>query len=198
MFEKLAAFLIAAGALVFAGYQWGSAESEAEARRTLAAAHLKYQKEVARGEQASARHAANFGALQDRFTDLGEKFDELNRRRAPLVRARGAAGPAQGATAAAPSAEPGNASPQGCSVVVALPEPVLTAGAVWMWNSALAGRDMPSDSCGSADTSEGACDVATDIPIERAWANQRINAKSCAEDRLRYQGLIDFIQGRKK
>lgn len=197
MYEKLAAFLIAAVALVFAGYQWGSAAHEAEARKTLAAANLKYQKEVTRGQEASKAYATNFGALQDRFTDLGEKFNELNRRRAPLVRARGPAGVAPGTVASAPPSDQGSGTGPSCAVVLAVPEPVLTAGAVWMWNSALAGRDVPSDTCGSADTSESACDVGTDITLDQAWANQRANAKACAEDRLRHQHLIDFLRGRK-
>jgi type II secretory pathway pseudopilin PulG len=198
MYEKLAALVIAAVALVFAGYQWGSAAHEAEARKTLAAANLRYQKEVTRGQEASKAYATNFGALQDRFTDLGEKFNELNRRRAPLVRARGPAGVAPGTVASAPPTDQAsNASPS-CAVVVAVPEPVLTAGAVWMWNSALAGRDVPSDTCGSADTSESACDVGTDITVEDAWNNHTTNAKACAADRLRHQSLIDYLQGRKR
>jgi hypothetical protein len=73
---------------------------------------------------------------------------------------------------------------------------VLSAGAVWMWNSALAGTDVPTGACSTADTSESACAADTTISLVDAWRNHARNAQSCAEDRLRYQRLIDFLRTR--
>jgi len=65
-----------------------------------------------------------------------------------------------------------------------------------MWNSALAGTDVPARSCSTADASKPSCAAGTAISLADAWHNHARNAQSCAEDRLRYQRLIDFLQSR--
>jgi len=70
---------------------------------------------------------------------------------------------------------------------------VLSAGAVWMWNSALAGTDVPAGACGTADASEPACAARTAISLVDAWRNHAHNAQACTQDRLRYQQLIDYL-----
>lgn len=193
----LLAVCVAAAALVFGGYQWGSAAHEEEKTRAVAAANVKYQKEVDRGQEASKDFGAKFGAMHDQFSTLTRKFNELSTRRAPLVRARGVPSPAPSTAPAAPPSDAPEADEKGCVLVVPPAEPVITHGALWMWNSALVGRDLPAGACGSADTSEGACDAGTEVTVDDAWDNHTTNAKACAADRLRHQSLIDFLKGRK-
>lgn len=62
-----------------------------------------------------------------------------------------------------------------------------------MWNSALTGTDTPAGACGAADTAAEACALDAGITLDAAWANHIANAKTCVEDRLKYQRLIDFV-----
>ena len=159
-------------------------------------AKADYEAEVKRGDAAVGVLVADARAMQSNFQNLTEKFNGLSKR-VPLT--TGAAG-ARGACAAGAGAlglDPG-------AQLQARPETLggsqrdgdsdlLTAGAVWMWNSALTGTDQPSGACGLADTSEAACAVATTLDLDDAWANHRANAQRCAEDRLAHQRLIDFL-----
>lgn len=72
----------------------------------------------------------------------------------------------------------------------------LTAGAVRLWNSALAGRDTAAGACGAADAPTGACDADAGITLDEAWANHIENAARCGIDRINHQRLIDFIRQR--
>ena len=71
--------------------------------------------------------------------------------------------------------------------------PVLSAAAVSLWNSALAGADVPTGACRSADTTDPACAAAAGLTVDDAWENQGQNAESCRADRIRYQQLIDHL-----
>ncbi len=64
-----------------------------------------------------------------------------------------------------------------------------------MWNSALNGRDTNAGTCGLADQSESACAADSGISLEEAWDNQALNARICADDRVRHQKLIDYVKG---
>lgn len=72
----------------------------------------------------------------------------------------------------------------------------LSAGAVRLWDSALAGADVPAGACGSADPTARACAAASAYDIQHAWDNHIENAARCREDRARYRRLIEFLQAR--
>ena len=144
-------------------------------------AHQAYETEVKRGNKAALQSIADQQALQKSYSTLEEKFNEL-RAHSPLVvyRNNGVAGPA----AQPPQALPGTDA--GAAVGLSL-------GAVWVWNSALAGADTPAGACGAADTAAPACALDAGVSLDAAWANHIANAQTCAQDRLRHQRLIDFI-----
>lgn len=72
----------------------------------------------------------------------------------------------------------------------------LTLGAVSLWNSALAGADVPAGACGADDPTSPACATDSGLDLQDAWRNHAANAASCAEDRARYQRLIEYLQRR--
>ena len=150
-------------------------------------AKAEYEAEVKRGDAAVGVLVADARTLQSNFQNLTEKFNGL-RKRAPLLAARShgvVCGPGGGQAELGVAAVPDVGAPYR-----------LTAGALWMWNSALAGTDQPSGACGSLDTTEAACAVATTLDLDDAWDNHRTNAQRCAEDRLAHQRLIDFVKTR--
>jgi hypothetical protein len=190
--EALVLVLIAI-AMVASGYRWGAHATDnawqAKEAKRLQNEKTAHDAEQLRGEKAS-------GALQAQLLDEAITNDQLQgafnayKRKHPLLVAParvGPVGPAAGEQAA----------PIGSFVLPARLEPVLTYGAVWMWNSALLGRDAPAGACGLADTSEAACAADAGLSLEDAWDNQALNARICAEDRTRHQRLIDFLKGRK-
>jgi hypothetical protein len=72
----------------------------------------------------------------------------------------------------------------------------LSAGAVSLWNSALAGTDVPAGACRAADPADPACAATTGLTVVDAWENHAINAAACRADRIRYQRLIDHVAQR--
>lgn len=92
--------------------------------------------------------------------------------------------PAAGAASAAAPDSPG-ASGGGL---------LLSAGAVRLWDSALAGVDVPAGACGSADPAAAACAAASAYDIQHAWDNHIENAARCREDRARHRQLIEYMQ----
>jgi hypothetical protein len=156
----------------------------AKEAKTESDAHQKYVTEVLRGGAAASSYITAHQAMQTQFDQLTEKFNGL-RKRVPLVvgvSSNGCTIP-RGAGVSKPDA-------QGTDVVA---DSVLSAAAVWMWNSALTGTNQPSGACGADDTSTASCAAATSITVDDAWANHTSNAKLCAEDRLAHQRLIDFL-----
>ena len=75
--------------------------------------------------------------------------------------------------------------------------PRLSLGAVRLWNSDLAGIDLPAGACGVAGAADGACAAASGTDLDAAWRNHSRNAESCALDRQRFQALIDYLQQRR-
>jgi type II secretory pathway pseudopilin PulG len=187
------------------GYSQGSKHTDqkwqAKEAATLKTAQKEYQDEVERGQKAAGNYLASAQALTGQFNQLQEKFNVL-RKRTPLVVGGGRmacpginlgvrpGGPslADGRAGATPE-QPGsgNAGDDASGV------PVLTAGAVWVWNSALTGADQPANACGAADPTAAACAAATSSTIDDAWDNHIANAKACAANRLAHQRLIDFV-----
>lgn len=72
----------------------------------------------------------------------------------------------------------------------------LTAGALRLWNSALAGVDVGAGACTADDPTGAACAADTGIELAEVWRNHIDNAGKCAEDRARHNALIDMIEGR--
>lgn len=103
--------------------------------------------------------------------------------------AAAAAAAAPGAAASAPSPDVAVAAAPGGGLR-------LSAGAVRLWDSALAGADVPAGACGSADPTARACAAASAYDIQHAWDNHIENAARCREDRARYRRLIEFVQAR--
>lgn len=156
--------------------------------------------EVKRGQASSKKFQAEQAVLQASYATLESQYAEVRRRislvLAPVVPARGVDGqPRPSADALARSqqqpADPGQAQRADGSG-----DHRLSLAAVWMWNSSLAGADVPANSCGLADASSEACAPDSGLTVEDAWSNQHINAKSCAADRLRFRALIEFLTER--
>lgn len=129
---------------------------------------------------------------------------EIRRAQSPLVVAPACAHPAGGGAdvvdgVAAAAAEPGAAA-SGASLSAGLPvQPAalrLSAAAVGLWDSALAGAAVPPGACGAADAPSEPCAAATDITVDDAWANHNENAARCGVDRANHQRLIEFLRRR--
>lgn len=155
-------------------------------------AHAAYEAEVQRGQAAASKSIAKERAMQTSFETLEVKFDEL-RKRAPLVVYRPGAPAIQTTQGGAQPSVTGAGADAGTVAGAPGGAPGLTLAAVWMWNSALAATDMPAGACGAADTATEACAADSGIDLAAAWANQAMNAKTCALDRLRHQQLIDYL-----
>lgn len=161
-------------------------------------AHAKYEAEVVRGDTAVSNLITERQAMQGNFQKLTEKFNGLSKR-VPIVVGADAAGGLRVHNYC--DARAGDAGAKAIPDTrindsVADSGGVLTAGAVWMWNSALAGQDQPAGACGLADTSDAACAAATTITLDDAWANHQANAEACAANRLAHERLIDFLKQR--
>lgn len=179
-------------ALLFGGGYWrGQSNTERVWLAKEATAEKKQrEQELAafnRANAAAVNYVETNQALEKRYAELENKYRAL--RRTPLVVAAAVACKPQ------PSDDPAPAAPPNEDVVVGAPH-VLTLGAVRLWNSALDGIDQLASACGAADATaeaDAACAQSAGLTLDDAWANHRMNSKSCAEDRLRYQQLIDFL-----
>lgn len=174
----------------WAGHNTANSAAQTKAIKAEREAREKYDLEVKRGDKAVADLIAERAARDLRYTELQGAFDAFKKRSPLLVARPAAACPDLGAAAADPALGAGH--PDAASGG----DPGrLTAGAVWMWNSALDGTDHPTGACGASDTSEAACAVETSISLSDAWDNHVLNARLCAEDRLNHQRLIDYLKG---
>jgi type II secretory pathway pseudopilin PulG len=181
-----------AGAIALGSYATGSKhkdnEWKAKEATRLKSEAMAREAEIKRGDKASGQLQAELLGLAISNEQLTKAFNDLQKRNQILARRPVAPAPSTAAATA-------GAAPIGIAVTVGA-EPSISHGAVWMWNSALAGRDVPSGSCGLADATEESCAADSGIALDQAWANQALNAKLCAEDRLRYRRLIDFVKGK--
>lgn len=192
-YRALALVALALG-LIASGYYWGSSakDNQWQARQAKAAsqAHENFRAEELRSFKASEALQVDLQQQAASYQQLEEAFHDYRNRKAPLARSR---------VVPATQTTVNEAAPPGCIVVPPESEPVqLTHGAVWMWNSALAGADTLSGTCGLADQSSEACSLEAGVTLEDAWDNHTTNAKACAVDRLRNQRLIDFVKGRQR
>lgn len=185
----VATLLLAACAFAIHGagrMQERAAWQQKEAQRATQLAQ-DLQAEYERGRAASAKYQLGASALHSSYLSLEGPTHDL-RQRVSLV---------------LPPAVPERRARQtACAAPAAAPEPPadgphrLSLAAVWMWNSALAGTDVPAGACGLADTSVEACAADSGLTVDDAWTNHDINARSCAADRLRYRALIEFLTER--
>jgi hypothetical protein len=76
--------------------------------------------------------------------------------------------------------------------------PALTAGAVSLWNSALAGAFVPTGACSLADPTSAACAVDTGTSLRDAWDNQAANAAACRGNSAQLAALIDYLRERER
>lgn len=197
--------LLAILAALALGYSQGSKHTEqawqAKQAATLVDAQKQYEGEVARGNKASADYLASAQALTGQFNQLTEKFNAV-RKHTPLVVASRPMACASNGLSVRPSGltplhQQGSDSPEPPGSGNAGDDvggvPVLTAGAVWVWNSALTGTDQPAGACSAANPTTAACAAATSSTLDDAWDNHIANAKTCAANRLAHQRLIDFV-----
>lgn len=197
MAARLLIALVSTLALVGGGYWWGHTATDnawqAKHAKALEAERDETAKETKRADQAAASYLQEHIDQEDRHAALNIAYQDL-RRRAPLVVPGPvvvtACGNAPGPQAPDPNQRPapGPAVDGG---------PVLTLAAVRMWNGALTGTDVPAGACGPAGATEGAdaaCSESSGLTLDDAWANHATNAKSCADDRRRYQYLIDYLK----
>lgn len=197
---------IGAAAVAFAigsGSAWYAAsshyEAEAESARRVAEDAREEVREQARTEgERIAQGLRTELAERARYThQLMERQSHAPR---PLVASCGpAAQAAQLAAQPAPAVLSAGAAAEASEpqlVLVPLPVPVaeLSLGAVSLWNSALAGVDVPAGACRLDDATEGACAAGAGLRLEDAWRNHALNAQLCAEDRARYERLIEFVR----
>ncbi len=201
MAARLLIVLVSALALVGSGYWWGHTATDnawqAKHAKELEAERAETAKETKRADQAAANYLQEHLDQEDRHAALNTVYQDL-RRRAPLVVPGpvvvAACGSGHTAAPQAPGPDEGGAH---AATGGGGPGPVLTLAAVRMWNGALTGTDAPAGACGPAGATEGAdaaCSESSGLTLDDAWANHAINAKSCADDRRRYQYLIDYLK----
>lgn len=200
----MAALIFALGTLVYeAGRTNERVIWQAKEVSKAKAFTAELRRETQRGEGAAAALSSSLLQLQSRYSTLEGQYRELSAR-VPLVvpaavRPGRNGGPANAAKdglgrSLAPAAADRQAQHLGQR------SHGLSRAAVWMWNSSLAGADVPvpteTGACGAADTSSESCAADTGLTVDDAWANHHINAKSCAADRVRHRALIEFITER--
>lgn len=180
----------------YAGMQHQKTADAKADKTALAEANSKYAEEVKKGNDAAAMYLGEHADQEDRYADLQTKFDALIKQGVPLLVPPAAGQPPAAAARPEPGVDSSGApSPQCIQVVV---RPQLSLGAVWMWNSALEGRDVPAGACGADAATPEACSAAAGLTAADAWANHTVNAQRWAEDRLRCERLIDEIERRQR
>ena len=223
LLSKLTGALLIALLAYFGGYQQGgqAATAKAQAKQAIAAQKARdaYDAQAKQAEAASAQYLAADRALATQFNVLTEQFHAL-RRTTPLLVFTGARPacavlprlpPASSQSGQASSAIDGPPHPSAAAAIAPNYPPnhppslgdadagsglALSAGAVWLWNSALTGVDTPAHSCGAIDPTAPACAAGTSLTVDAAFDNHITNAQLCAANRLAHQQLIDFIHKR--
>lgn len=196
LFTSAALLVVAVVCAWWAGHEhahrtWAALQAQ-EARETAHAIDQEWE----RGDQAAQALRTELDTQQDRYNQLEGAYREYQRTYPLLTRTGSGAGsghampaeaadvlPAGEAPPSSPPAQSGDGS-----------DPVLTLGAVWLWNEALAQGHLPAGACGVTGTSATTCDAPSGITLSNAWDNHRVNAQICANNRIAHQRLIDYIQ----
>ena len=207
----LAMLLVLGG--MWAGHSLATTQVQAAQTKATAAALLRYRQAVKEGEDAATTLREQL-RVQGSYTAT---LQERARHAAPLtVKPVALAATQACAGSDVLASSTGAATPRGDSGQPAHPpaeqtnEPAdeitleidadvgLTLAAVSLWNSALAQRDVAAGACRADAPASPACAAGSNATLADAWRNHAVNAASCAEDRARYQGLINFIESRQK
>lgn len=192
--EVLAVVLLA----LWAGYWWGSsATNNAWSARQLEKdrqAAIELEQAHQHADAAASAYLTEHLTQESRYAQLDQRYAEL-RKRAPLV----VAAPISSSTCNSSLVQEPDVSDSTAAPAAEPAGPVLTLAAVRMWNGALTGSDEPAGACGAADpaiSTDHACSQTAGLSLDDAWNNHALNAQSCAADRLRYQRLIDYLNGK--
>jgi hypothetical protein len=215
---RLALYGVLMGAVLFAVRDHGV---KAERARWVAkaAAQVKadadaYTAQVVREDGLVSAAIREQADLQEKFTKLeGLRYATKTQFRLDADRAvysanrRGPTAAVACAGGVAALGAPAVLAPDGVASAPAAPGadsagntgPVLSLGAVWLWNAALTGQGAATGACtidGATGQASAACASASGLDLEAAWDNHAANAAACAADRVRHQQLIDFVKTR--
>lgn len=208
---RLAGFAVAAFVLftggIGVGHHWATVQADAARTKAADKALAEYRRGVEEGNAVA-------DAVREQLAAKGRYMARLEERlnRAPLIAPVSplrAGHPAAACTVpgSGPAGVSGHGGTAGSEPLAGQQpldhagdagstDPVLSLAAVSLWNSALAGADVPAGACRSDDPTSAACAAGSGITLFEAWQNHATNAFACAADRARHQGLIDFIQRR--
>lgn len=191
---NLTSTALLAAALVGGGYWWGHTATnnawQAQQARAQKQASAELAQANARADAAAGNYLKEHLDQNDRYAVLDAQYVQLLQRTPLVVYRTRSTHPCMGATQTDERDAPGHPLDD---------SPRLTLAAVRVWNGALTGTDSPAGTCGTvggAEEAQAACSQDSGLTLEDAWANHRDNAKSCAEDRQRFQHLIDFLQSK--
>lgn len=168
----------AAGARDCAARQLQQQHDQADRVRELQRALATGQQQLRAAEAAAASHQAQ----------LAQEVRHVQR--PPLAACRPVA--ARPAPAAAPAMLPPvepPPQPGAAPAVDAAPAVLLTAHAVRLWDSALAGEHLPRAGCSATEPASPACAAETAVTLADALENHTVNAALCAVDRARLAEL---------
>lgn len=157
-----------------------------------------YQAKTKEDNQFASNALSAQAQLKDQFTTI-EKVRHATKKQFNLALVPPlAVAPACAPLVATPAAVAGTPAAPGADSD-ADRSPVLSLGAVWLWNAALTGQAAAAGACvidaatGQAST---ACAGSSGLDLDAAWDNHAANAQACALDRANHQRLIDFLKGR--
>lgn len=209
LIERIAVFALGAAIHIGAGYWWGASSAnvrhQAAQAKANAAAVAKVRAAEAEGDRAVAAYVSEHFDQEARYAQLEQTNRAMARTVGLLSVAPGAAAAGGGTRPVCPAgpagpAAVGAAEPAGASpTLVPGAGPELSNRAVWVWNSALSARDVPSGTCGlsvATGAADVACAAGAGVGLEDAWANHSTNARSCAADRARHNALIALLRSR--
>lgn len=203
----LAAVLLFTGG-IGVGHHWASVKADAARTKAADKALADYQRGVEEGNAVAT-------AVREQLAEKGRYMAKLEERlnRAPLITVSPTRTGHPAAACAVPGGGAADLSGHGLTAGseplagqqpldhpgdAGSADPVLSLAAVSLWNSALAGADVPAGACRSDDPTSAACAAGSGITLYEAWQNHAANAFACAADRARHQGLIDFITRRQQ
>jgi len=175
------------------GYLLGGQSAKATAQADKDKAQRAQRQAIDQAvDQARADGDATTAALREQFA-LASRFnatlDERRRHAQLTVPAPRCATPAPAAPSIAQVGQPAQQDAE----VAAAADPELTLAAVSLWNSALAGGDVPAGACRAAGTDDAACAAGSGLRITHAWGDHAANAASCLADRQRASALIALL-----